>query len=173
MDCHHRTFLLFMFIMLFAAGYILVNQWPMKRKVYHNLHHLQNSRIAERLLPDLQRLDKFIDIQLNTLTNDSSQATEPVPTAGNVARYVSTMTDETQKALTGLETTLRINYNKELDESQTRALNMETAINNLFSDMNITLLEELQKSYTRAHEINKRRIQTMKTIDDLPLKVMA
>jgi hypothetical protein len=172
MDCHHRTFLLFMFIMLFAAGYILVNQWPMKRKVYHNLHHTQNSRIAERLLPDLQRLDKFIDIQLSTLTDTPGQATDPVPTAGNVARYVSTM-KETQKALTGLETTLRINYNKELKDSQIRALTMETQINNLFGDMNSTLLKELQKSYTRAHEINKRRIQTMKTIDDLPLKVMA
>lgn len=172
MDCHHRTFLLFMFIMLFAAGYLLVNQWPMQRKVRHNLHHIQNSRIAERLLPDLQRLDKFIDIQLSTLS-DASQATDPLPTAGNVARYVNTMTPQTQTALTGLETTLRTNYTKELEESQKRALAMETAINNLFSDMNITLLEELQKSYTRAHIINNQRKQTMKTIDDLPLKVMA
>lgn len=173
MDCHYRTFLLFMFIMLFAAGYILVNQWPMQRKVHHNLHHLQNSRIAERLLPDLQKLDRFIDIQLSTLTNDSSQATEPVPTAGNVARYVSTMTPQTQTALTNMETTLKNRYNTELETAQTRALATETAINNLFSDMNSTLLEELQKSYTRAHVINKQRIQTMKTIDDLPLKVMA
>lgn len=173
MDCHHRTFLLFMFIMLFAAGYILVNQWPMYRKVHHNLHHLQNSRIAERLLPDLQRLDRFIDIQLSTLTDTPGQATDPVPTGGNVARYVNTMTADTQKALTGLETTLRAKYNKELEESQTRALDMERQINNLFSDMNITLLEELQKSYTRAHIINNQRKQTMQTIDDLPLKVMA
>lgn len=172
MDCHHRTFLLFIFIMLFAAGYILVNQWPMQRKVYHNLHHLQNSRITERLLPDLKKLDKFIDIQLSTLTN-ANQVTDALPISGNVARYVSTMTDDTQKALIGLETTLRTNYNKELEASQIRSLNMETAINNLFSDMNSTLLEELQKSYTRAHIINNQRKQTTKTIDDLPLKVMA
>ncbi len=172
MDCHHRTFLLFMFIMLFAAGYILVNQWPMQRKVRHNLHHLQHSQITERLLPDLKKLDKFIDIQLNTLSADSQESAS-LPISGNVARYVSTMTPQTQTALTGLETTLNTNYTRDLNNSQTSALTMENNINSLFIDMNNTLLEELQKSYTRAHEINKRRIQTMKTIDDLPLKVMA
>jgi hypothetical protein len=83
------------------------------------------------------------------------------------------MTPDTQNALTGMETTLKTRYNTELDTAQTRALATETAISNLFSDMNKTLLEELQKSYTRAHVINSQRNQTMKTIDDLPLRVMA
>lgn len=172
MDCHHRTFLLFMFIMLFAAGYILVNQWPMHQKVSNNNHRLHRSQIAAKLLPDLQRLDRFIDIQLQEL-NATGAPTNVIPNSGNLSRYVNTMTPDTQTSLSDILTTLNTRYNTELDRAQTRAIDTKDAIDNLFVEMNNTLLKELQLSYKQAHVINNKRKQTMKTIDDLPLKIMA
>lgn len=172
MDCHQRTFLLFMFIILFAAGYILINQLPMQRKINHNLHHLQDAHIAKLLLPDLQRLDRFIDIQLQQL-GETNAPTIPIPAEGPIRRYANTMTPDTQQALNGMLDVLNENYNEELDVAQTRAIGTKNAIDTLFTNMNDTLLKELQKSYTSAHIINARRNATMKSINDLPLKVMS
>jgi hypothetical protein len=161
--------------MLFAAGYILVNHLPMQRKINHNLHHLhhlQEGEIAEGLLPDLQRLDRFIDIQLQQLgASDSPSST--IPDEGSIRRYANTMTPDTQNALNDMLATLNNNYNNELDTAQIRAIQTKSDIDALFTNMNDTLLRELQKNYTSAHVINARRNATMKSINDLPLKVMS
>jgi len=147
----------------------------MQRKMNHNLHHLhhlQEGEIAEGLLPDLQRLDRFIDIQLQQL-GESGSPTDTIPSTGNIGRYANTMTLDTQNALNDMLTTLNANYNSELDAAQTRAVETKNAIDALFTNMNDTLLRELQKNYTSAHVINAQRNATMKSINDLPLKVMS